>query len=117
MNRNYVLNYLDRQNIAAAKLAGVMEDLGLSITQYNTVVSVLFAGYSKSARGVLALHLAFADLESHHAGPFQSPSVQDPVSRPLHLLGRRCLGCDLSMHCCRQQLWESGSLPIHAWIC
>jgi len=47
--RNYILNYLDRQNIAAAKLAGIMEDLNLSITQYNTVVSVLFAGYSKSA--------------------------------------------------------------------
>lgn len=50
MNRSYILNYLDRQNIAAAKLAGIMEDLDLTITEYNTVVSVLFAGYSKSAR-------------------------------------------------------------------
>ncbi|CZT24347.1 related to MFS transporter [Ramularia collo-cygni] len=41
----YILNYLDRQNIAAAKLAGINEDLGLSITQYNTVVSILFVGY------------------------------------------------------------------------
>lgn len=46
--RNYILNYLDRQNIAAARLAGIMEDLNLSITEYNTVVSVLFAGYSRS---------------------------------------------------------------------
>ena len=43
----YILNYLDRQNIAAANLAGITEDLGLSVTQYNTTVSILFVGYSK----------------------------------------------------------------------
>lgn len=44
----YILNYLDRQNIAAANLAKITEDLGLSVTQYNTTVSILFVGYSKS---------------------------------------------------------------------
>lgn len=44
----YILNYLDRQNIAASNLAGITEDLGLSVTQYNTTVSILFVGYSKS---------------------------------------------------------------------
>jgi MFS family permease len=62
-SRNYILNYLDQQNIAAAKLAGIMEDLGLSITQYNTVVSVLFAGYSKFARWILTQHLPLLTLE------------------------------------------------------
>lgn len=59
----YILNYLgwhctpatplsiadpfaDRQNIAASKLANIMEDLDMTVTQYNTCVSVLFAGYS-----------------------------------------------------------------------
>jgi len=55
LNRSYILNYLDRQNIAAAKLAGIMEDLGLSITEYNTVVSVLFAGYSEFVRAMNAM--------------------------------------------------------------
>ncbi|KAK3718116.1 hypothetical protein LTR37_005231 [Vermiconidia calcicola] len=41
----YILNYLDRQNIAAANLAGIAEDLGLSVTQYNTTVIILFVGY------------------------------------------------------------------------
>ncbi|KAL1890879.1 hypothetical protein Sste5346_008020 [Sporothrix stenoceras] len=41
----YILNYLDRNNIAAAKLAGILEDLHLSATQFNTTVSILFAGY------------------------------------------------------------------------
>jgi len=38
-------NYLDRQNIASAKIAGIDKDLGLTATQYSTAVAVLFAGY------------------------------------------------------------------------
>ncbi|KAH7347527.1 major facilitator superfamily domain-containing protein [Plectosphaerella cucumerina] len=41
----YILNYLDRQNIASAKLAGITEDLNLSQVQYQTTVSILFVGY------------------------------------------------------------------------
>ncbi|KAG8158410.1 hypothetical protein KVR01_011532 [Diaporthe batatas] len=41
----YILNYIDRNNIAAAKLAGLEEDLGLSSTEYETAVSILFVGY------------------------------------------------------------------------
>lgn len=41
----YVLNYLDRQNIASARLANIEEDLNLSDVDYQTAVSVLFAGY------------------------------------------------------------------------
>jgi hypothetical protein len=44
----YILNYLDRQNIAASNLADITVDLGLSVTQYNATVSILFVGYSKS---------------------------------------------------------------------
>lgn len=42
----YILNYLDRQNIASAKLANIEEDLGLSDVEYQTSVSILFCGYS-----------------------------------------------------------------------
>ncbi|KAL7410787.1 major facilitator superfamily domain-containing protein [Mrakia frigida] len=41
----YILNYLDRQNIASARLAGLTEDLNLTVVQYQTCISVLFAGY------------------------------------------------------------------------
>ena len=43
----YILNYLDRQNVAASKLANIMGDLSMDVQQYNTAVSILFAGYSK----------------------------------------------------------------------
>lgn len=42
----YILNYLDRQNIASAKLANIEEELGLSPVEYQTAVSILFCGYS-----------------------------------------------------------------------
>lgn len=45
----YILNYLDRQNIASAKLANIEEELGLTPVDYQTSVSILFCGYSKSS--------------------------------------------------------------------
>ncbi|KAE8363427.1 major facilitator superfamily domain-containing protein [Aspergillus caelatus] len=41
----YILNYLDRQNIASAKLAGIEEDLRMNDVQYQTCISILFVGY------------------------------------------------------------------------
>ncbi|TEA12305.1 MFS transporter prlL [Colletotrichum sidae] len=41
----FILNYLDRKNIAAAKVAGIKDSLQLTDTQYETAVSILFVGY------------------------------------------------------------------------
>ncbi|KAL7269630.1 hypothetical protein RUND412_007692 [Rhizina undulata] len=41
----YVLNHLDRNSIAAARLAGLEADLSLVGTQYQTCVGILFVGY------------------------------------------------------------------------
>ncbi|KAL4772410.1 major facilitator superfamily domain-containing protein [Aspergillus nidulans var. acristatus] len=41
----FVMNYLDRNNISAAKVAGIQDSLHLSSTQYATAVALLFAGY------------------------------------------------------------------------
>ncbi|KAH8700702.1 putative pantothenate transporter [Talaromyces proteolyticus] len=41
----YILNYVDRQNLAAAKLQGIMEDLHMSTQQFATAISILFVGY------------------------------------------------------------------------
>lgn len=43
--RSLTLIYCTRNNIAAAKLAGLQEELGLDSFQYETAVSVLFFGY------------------------------------------------------------------------
>lgn len=41
----YIMNYLDRNNIAAARLKGLQDDLNLSYNQYATCLSILYVGY------------------------------------------------------------------------
>ena len=41
----YILNYIDRQNLAAAKLQGIMEDLNMTTQEFATAISILFVGY------------------------------------------------------------------------
>ncbi|KAM0749015.1 putative MFS transporter [Meredithblackwellia eburnea MCA 4105] len=41
----YILNYLDRQNISAAKLDTIVKDLKLTAVQYQMCISFLFLGY------------------------------------------------------------------------
>jgi len=41
----YIMNYLDRNNIAAARLAGLEKDLKMHGNQFQTCVSILFVGY------------------------------------------------------------------------
>ncbi|RGP76559.1 mfs general substrate transporter [Fusarium longipes] len=41
----YILSYVDRANIGNARIEGMVTDLGLSNTQYNTVLSIFFVTY------------------------------------------------------------------------
>ncbi|KAK0191351.1 MFS general substrate transporter [Armillaria mellea] len=41
----FILNFIDRGNLANARLKGLQRDLNLDDTQYATTLSVLFAGY------------------------------------------------------------------------
>jgi len=41
----YIMNYLDRNNIAAARLKGLQTDLKITNTQYATCLSILYVGY------------------------------------------------------------------------
>jgi MFS family permease len=41
----YIMNYLDRNNIAAARLKGLQDDLKLDNSQYATCLSILYVGY------------------------------------------------------------------------
>lgn len=40
-----IMNYLDRNNISAARLKGLQSDLNLTNTQYSTCLSILYVGY------------------------------------------------------------------------
>lgn len=78
----YILNYLDRNNIAAARLRGLQEDLQLSNTEYSTCLSILYVGYilmqvsaPLNSAGVSILILA---------GPLQHDHQQDLSTFMVH---------------------------------
>ncbi|KAI0665666.1 MFS general substrate transporter [Trametes maxima] len=41
----FIMNYIDRNAVTAARLKGLTQDLGLSDIQYSTVLAVLYASY------------------------------------------------------------------------
>ena len=41
----YILNYIDRQNLASAKLQGITTDLHMTTQQFATCISILFVSY------------------------------------------------------------------------
>ncbi|WVQ80928.1 hypothetical protein IAT38_003035 [Cryptococcus sp. DSM 104549] len=41
----YVMNYLDRGNIAFGAVGSLKEDIGVNATQYSTVISIFYVGY------------------------------------------------------------------------
>lgn len=41
----YLCSFLDRSNIGNAKLAGIIEDLNMSQSDYNVALSIFFVGY------------------------------------------------------------------------
>jgi hypothetical protein len=97
----YILNYIDRQNLAAAKLQGIMEDLNMTTQQFATAISILFVGY-------LPFQLPSNLLISRLTRPGLCESFQpdSPESVPdfRYLLRLYDLGCYLRLHRCRTDL-------------
>ena len=50
----YICSFLDRVNIANAKVAGLVEDLGMSDDMYNWAVSIFFISYVSYCDGYLS---------------------------------------------------------------
>lgn len=38
----YILNYVDRSALAATKVYGIMDDLGMNESQFATAIAILF---------------------------------------------------------------------------
>jgi hypothetical protein len=95
----YVLNYLDRQNIASARLAGLPEDLNLSQTQYKTCVSILFVGYSESTPLTYQVNTLLT-VGSLDASSFEHGTRTDQMAWRLHQCRNGDVGCCLIVHGC-----------------
>lgn len=93
----YILNYLDRQNIASAKLANIEQDLDLSPVEYQTAVSILFCSYSKFSTNTSPCS-ALTQPRSPLPGPIQHDRRPHQMAWHLHLLQHGYLGRHLGHH-------------------
>lgn len=87
----YLMNYIDRNNYAAAKLQGLVEDLHLDGDQYQVGLSILFVGYvclPVSARCFLGLTID----KGPHASSFECSPQSFGTTILVHWLLRHCLG-------------------------
>lgn len=48
----YILNYVDRSALAATKVYGIMEDLGMDTAQFATAISILFGSCNEALKMV-----------------------------------------------------------------
>lgn len=90
----YILNYIDRQNLSAAKLQGIMEDLNMNEQQFATAISILFVGYVLSHRAHMYGWRPLADSE-RHSDTFHSRSLATYSSPRSHVLA--CTSAQLSL--------------------
>jgi len=114
----YILNYLDRNNIASARLAGLQDNLNLTNVQY----SVSMAEYdSPRSRKGLELMSHISDLRQYSvrrisldASPKQSVLEQDWQAGDISTYLHGNMGSHIWCHSCLSDIWRAGGLSIHA---
>lgn len=77
----YLMNYIDRNNYAAARLQGLEEDLGMTDQEYQIGLSTLFVGYVLMQVPSNAL-LNYAGRPSWYIGFFVCPAPPSALSFP-----------------------------------
>lgn len=77
------MNYLDRNNIATARLGTLEKDLGLVGNQYNTIISIFFVGMFSPCSSVLARTPEVMELNENRLYFDTSPNQHDPCTTPL----------------------------------
>jgi hypothetical protein len=111
----YILDYLDRQKIASAKLAGIDADLDLTSGNYQTCVSILFVEYSKFCTASLVLWRTLI-LGSSHASFDKHDREQGQISCILYMFCYGNLGSDLSPHVGRIEFHKCAHGSLLSWI-
>ena len=113
----YILNYLDRNNIASARLAGLETDLKLSSVQYNTSVSILFVGYLLM-QGRISEDKTKNYIQSLMSiSSIQSFLEQNWEARPVPPYGNGHMGNNLCCDCSCAIIWRPRCNSIYARFC
>jgi len=109
----YLLNFLDRSNLAQARLGSLEKDLGMKGTDFNLATSILFV---VSFLAIPWECVADSTGLSLDATPLQPPSHQSPA---LDLSWHRngFMGYDFCVSGRCQVLWGAPCLSNYAWCC
>jgi hypothetical protein len=107
----YLICHIDRANIGNAKIEGMVEDLGMTGVQYNTVLSICeyYCHLTMSELRAVINKMIYVCDSLHPLCPFRSPKqhpsqeVQTPFDLPWR--PRRQLGNRHDMYWTGQELW------------
>lgn len=105
----YIMNYLDRNNIAAARLKGLQDDLKMDYPQYATCLSILYVGYILMQVRASTEATAFSYPDNVYAlGPQQHLHQPHRASEPVHCRRHAAVGAGVDALRDRAQLWGHG---------
>lgn len=107
----FLLNILDRNNIANAKIAGLTTTLGITNSQYNTCLMIFYVG-CKTLNTILEQSLN-SRRRCNHSAAFQHDHHQSP-SINLHLLHHFGVGSRLHVPGFYEELWRTFCLAVHS---
>lgn len=106
------VDYLDRNNIGAARLKGLQTDLKLNATQYATCLSILYAGY-----------ILMQVPSNMIVNRISRPSIYIGIAvrqtwrlQERWLISDGDLGCYLHGHRHRHELRGHGRVQVLSWI-
>jgi hypothetical protein len=108
----YLLNFLDRSNLAQARLGTLEKDLGMEKTDFNLATSILFV--------VCTLDPVKANRSCDTGLHFDATSIQSsPYSSQTLTLPRFCnggVGCCICGSGSNQDFWRFTCMPSVAWF-
>lgn len=113
----YLMNYIDRNNYAAARLQGLERDLNLVGNQYQTGLSILFVGYVRRDQHSMQIAIYTDELLGPYASSIERCDElrRQAIALPwiLHRSMGPCLLADLSS----SKLRQHRGLSIHSGHC
>lgn len=108
----YILNYLDRNNIASAKLANISEDLDLTPTEYQSCISILFVGYSECFMPPHKFRTILIVRHSPNDGAFEYDAGKVQVAWSLHMYCNVHMGRNIGSADCGPRLYQPGHCAV-----
>lgn len=111
----FLLNILDRNNIANAKIAGLTKTLGITNAQYNTCLMIFYVGceYLVCQLEIAQDGLLIFECRCNHTVTLES-HYSESAAVNLYLWNHFCMGCCIYVTSFHPQLCRIVCLEVHS---